>query len=273
MRTEAGLQAQPLGIVITGAGSGIGYALAREFLAAGDKVVISARDPEKLDRAMASLRQDFPGAVLGGMICDVRDPGMVDGFASYASRMIGRIDRWINNAGTAGMKKRPLWELDPEDILETGMTNLSGTLLLCAAAVKVMDGQPVTEKPSYHIFNMGFSQAGAMLSRSNSPHRASKRGVALITRFLSRELRQKGKTSIGVHELSPGLVLTPLLLRDTPQQTLSVLRLVARTPEEVAAVLVPKIRAISGSNRNVRFRPVMLTALSMFIAFARKRKG
>jgi chlorophyll(ide) b reductase len=261
-----------LGVVITGGSSGIGYALAREFLSAGDSVVICARDPEKLRRALASLRLVTPGAPIGGMVCDVSNPAMVSEFAMFASRELGRVDRWINNAGTAGQMKRSLWELLPEDIMETCATNLAGSHLLCREAIRVMDGQPNTDKPAYHIFNMGFSRTGALLSRSNIPHKASKLGVAFLTEFLARELRFAGKTSIGVHELSPGLVETPLLLRDTPQGTLRFLRGVLRTPGEVAAVLVPKIRSITGRSGTVRFRPLALTILSMLSATLRKQQ-
>ncbi|NTV98225.1 MAG: SDR family oxidoreductase, partial [Chlorobiaceae bacterium] len=198
--------------------------------------------------------------------CDVSDCSMVSAFAGFASKALGRVDRWINNAGTAGMMKRPLWELEPEDILETCSTNLSGSLLLSLEAVRIMQGQPDTEKPAYHIFNLGFSFAGVSFSRSNIPHKVSKRAVAQLSKLLARELKRAGKTSIGVHELSPGLVLTPLLTRDAPEGTLRFLGRVAREPENVAAVLVPKIRSISGRSRKVSYMPPLLFILSMLAA-------
>lgn len=266
MKTEPGKPSFPLGVVITGGSSGIGHALASEFLAAGDRVVICSRDRARLEKALVFLGRSCPGAQVSGMVCDVSDPSMVAEFARFASDSLGRVDRWINNAGTAGTLKRPLSGLTPEDVHETCSTNLAGTMLLCAEALRIMERQPVTREPAYHIFNMGFSLAGARLSRSNIPHKVSKRAVALLTEFLSNELKRTGKTSIGVHEISPGLVLTPLLVRDVPQQTLRFLRKVAREPEEVAAVLVPKIRFISGCNRKVSFMPFFPFMISMLSA-------
>jgi len=169
---------------------------------------------------------------------------------------LGRVDRWINNAGTAGMLKRPLWELEAGDILETCTTNLAASIIMCAEAVNVMQRQPSSGKPCYHIYNMGFSLTGAALSRSAVPHKASKRGVAELTHFLALELKAAGFKSIGVHELSPGLVLTELLLRDATEQTSRFIKVIAEKPETVASILVPKIRLITARNTHLRYEPL-----------------
>ncbi|TLU58234.1 MAG: SDR family oxidoreductase [Chlorobium sp.] len=248
-----------LGVVITGGSKGVGYALAAAFLLAGDRVVICGRNLQRLEDALHSLRQLVPQGELFGIECDVGDPLGGKALAEFASVRLGIVDRWINNAGSAGKLKRPLWELHADDILETCTTNLSGSILLCAEAVRVMARQPHWPEPRYHIFNMGFSSTGASFSRSAVPHKASKRGVAEVTRFLSRELKTAGKTSIGVHELSPGLVLTGLLLEGISPQSRRIVNVMAESPEKVASVLVPKIRSITGSNRSVRYQPLVLT--------------
>ena len=53
-----------LGVVITGATKGVGFALAREFLAAGDRVCICGRSQTRVDAAIAALRREFPGRAL-----------------------------------------------------------------------------------------------------------------------------------------------------------------------------------------------------------------
>ena len=248
-----------LGVVITGGSKGVGYALAAAFLLAGDRVVICGRNLQRLEEALHSLRQLVPQGELYGINCDVGDPLGGKSLAEFASARLGIVDRWINNAGSAGKLKRPLWELQADDILETCTTNLSGTILLCAEAVRVMELQPLWPEPRYHIFNMGFSSAGASFSRSAVPHKASKRGVAEVTHFLSRELKAAGKTSIGVHELSPGLVLTGLLLEGISPESRRIVNVMAESAEKVASVLVPKIRSITGSNRCVRYQPLAVT--------------
>jgi len=245
-----------LGVLITGGSAGLGYAMTSAFLSAGDRVVICGRDPQRLREALDSLRERFPLGEVDGIVCDAGDPSGVKALADFAALRLGTVDRWINNAGSAGKMKRPLWELQAADILQTCSTNLAGSLMLCSEAVRMMDRQPPSKEPRYHIFNMGFSWSGAAFSRSAVPHKASKKGVADLTRFLSGELKAAGKTGIGVHELSPGLVLTELLLRDASAEAMRFFNVIAEKPEKVASVLVPKIRSISGRNRRIRYQPL-----------------
>ncbi len=260
---------QSLGIVITGGSKGLGYVLAREFLSQGDRVVICARDQERLEKALESLKTGVRGAEVYGICRDVRNTDDFGLFKSFIVTRLGQIDRWINNAGTAGFRKAPLWEIDPSDMLETCTTNLYGSMLMSRLAVDIMSHQPSEDVPLYHIFNMGFSSAGAQLSQSGVPHKASKLGVAAVTRFLARELREQGMKGIGVHELSPGLVKTDLLLRDTSEQTREFLDVVAEEPEKVAEKLVRKIRAAHGTKSQIRYRSLpgmglhILTRLTM----------
>ncbi|MFZ4524845.1 MAG: SDR family NAD(P)-dependent oxidoreductase [Chlorobium sp.] len=258
-----------LGVVITGGSKGLGYALASEFLAAGDRVVICGRNSERLEEALHTLRLAEPEGTIYGVGCDVGDPCAGRLLADFAVAKLGRVDRWINNAGTAGLLKRPLWELDAGDIVETCTTNLAGSILFCAEAVTIMQRQPASEKPCYHIFNMGFSLTGAAFSRSAVPHKASKRGVAELTHFLSRELKAAGVKSIGVHELSPGLVLTELLLRDATEEAVRFLKVIAEKPEKVASILVPKIRLVTARNTRLRYEPLAKMVFRILVGIPR----
>jgi len=153
MRPGEDAATRPLGVVVTGGSAGLGLAMARLFLLAGDRVVICGRDHNRLEAALGQLRIEVPGGELHGMACDVSAPGEAQAFVSYAVSKLAIIDRWINNAGTAGRLKRPLWELTPDDIDETCRTNLCGTLMLCAEVVRVMLRQPYEgTQPSFHIF-------------------------------------------------------------------------------------------------------------------------
>jgi NAD(P)-dependent dehydrogenase (short-subunit alcohol dehydrogenase family) len=258
-----------LGVVITGGTSGLGYALASAFLSAGDRVVLCGRYQPRMECALQSLRLDVPKGEVYGIICDISDPSQGKVFAEFAKDRLGKVDRWINNAGTAGELKRPLWELHSNDIFETCTTNLSGSILMCAEAVRLMDSQPPSSEAIYHIFNMGFSFTGVLFSRSAVPHKTSKRGVAELTHFLSAELKAAGKDSIAVHELSPGLVLTSLLLQDASPEAKRLFKLIAETPEKVASILVPKIRSITGSNRRIRYQPLFMMLFRALTALPR----
>ncbi|NTW93352.1 MAG: SDR family oxidoreductase [Chlorobiaceae bacterium] len=241
-----------LGVVITGGSAGLGLALAAGFLEAGDRVAICGRDAVRLAGALDDLVLRVPSGEVHGMVCDVSRPSELTGFLSFVRERLGRVDRWINNAGSAGTLQRPLWDLDSGEMLEVCSTNLAGSMMASGEVVGLMLRQPPSLRPLYHLFNMGFSPAGARFSRSSLPHRVSKTAVASLTAFLSEELLRNGVGSIGVHELSPGLVRTELLFRGVSPETRRFLEHVAEDPERVAKALVPKIRRISSRSRPVR---------------------
>jgi NAD(P)-dependent dehydrogenase (short-subunit alcohol dehydrogenase family) len=242
--------------------------MAREFLRAGDRVVICGRRESNLKSALQALCCDVPGGEVYGMACDVSDLQQAAAFAAFAASKLGIIERWINNAGTAGQKRRPLWELDNSDIDETCRTNLSGSMILCSEALRIMLRQPVgKEVPAYHIFNMGFSSAGLRSSPTSVPHRASKRAVAIMSELILDELETAGIRSVGIHELSPGLVLTDLLLRDSTPSQKRFFNAMAETPETVAAAMVPAIRNIRKRGGTMRYQPVILMLARLAASF------
>lgn len=242
--------------------------MAREFLRAGDRVVLCGRREHLLHGALRQLEEEVPDARVHGMVCDVSDPLQVASFASFARATLGTINRWINNAGTAGAMRRPLGELEAGDIDETCRTNLSGSMLCCAEALRVMGSQ----ESGGHLFNMGFSAGGMRSSPTSVPHRASKRAVALMTGLLARELKASGNRFVGIHELSPGLVLTDLLLRDATDEQKRFFNAMAETPETVASVLVPSIRSIKARSGAVRYQPVAMMLLKLALSFFGYRK-
>ncbi|WP_200192888.1 SDR family oxidoreductase [Halorhodospira abdelmalekii] len=268
MTTETDIMQQqaPLHVVITGASRGLGFALAAAHLSYGDRIAICARNPANLERACEQLRAvaEADDQVIG-FPCDVGSPQQVANFADFVKCRLGHVDRWINNAGTAGRQKRPLWALANEDIAATNATNLSSVLLGCAEAVRLMRSQETARQPRYHIFNLGFTRFGANHSRTPVPHKASKLGVAAVTRYLAQELKEQGVHSIGVHEISPGLVNTELLLTDTTPAAQTIIALLAEPPEPVAATLVPQIRNIRGATSTLTYR----SQLGMLLRVAR----
>jgi short-subunit dehydrogenase len=94
-----------LAVVITGSTRGLGAALASEFLRLGDRVVVTGRSAEDVERAVRDLRAAHPSAVVRGCACDVRDAAATDALASYASAELGAIDVWVNNAGVSQFPK------------------------------------------------------------------------------------------------------------------------------------------------------------------------
>jgi NAD(P)-dependent dehydrogenase (short-subunit alcohol dehydrogenase family) len=242
--------------------------MAREFLRAGDRVVICGRRELNLKSALQLLGSDVPGGEVYGMACDISDLQQAADFAAFAASKLGIIERWINNAGTAGLMRRPLWELDSSDIDETCRTNLSGSMMLCSEALRIMLCQPSGKgDPAYHIFNMGFSTSGLRSSPTSVPHRASKRAVAIMSELILKELETAGIRSVGIHELSPGLVLTDLLLRDSTPAQKRFFNAMAELPETVAAAIVPAIRNIRKRGGTLRYQPVILMLARLAASF------
>ena len=257
------------GVVITGATKGVGYALAREFLMRGDRVCICGRSATRVDAAVAALRAEFPGACVAGTRCDVTDPRDVDAFGDYAAATVGVIHHWLNNAGMVS-SRQPLFDIDASEVVRVCNTNLTGAILCCQKAVKLMRRQGVsgtggsgegsgsssTNRSSsqrYHVYNFGFSRWGASFSKSTCTHKATKRGLSQLTSALSEELTEAGVECVGVHQLSPGMVLTDLLLEGASPVARRFFNVLAEEPEVVAADMCPKIRAVSGTNSSIEF--------------------
>ncbi|HFK7185532.1 TPA: SDR family oxidoreductase [Serratia odorifera] len=85
--------------VVTGGSSGIGFETLRLLLAEGARVAFCGRNQDKLDAALAQLREAFPQAEIVAARCDVLDAAQVAQFAAEVMQRFGGVDMLINNAG------------------------------------------------------------------------------------------------------------------------------------------------------------------------------
>lgn len=245
--------ANSLGCVITGGTKGFGFALAQELAAGGDSVVICGRDEKRVAAAVAALRQcACHGAKVHGVRCDVSNGHDVAALGDFAAEQLGTVHLWVNNAG-AVTGKTLLDETPAEEISEAVGTNVLGSLLCCREAIRVMRRQPPSSQPAYHIFNLGFSAWGRKLSATACTHKSTKTALSALTAALSDDLKAAGVTSVGVHNLSPGMVLTDLLLKDTAPGARRFFNALAEEPETVAAALAPRLRAVQGTATSVEY--------------------
>jgi meso-butanediol dehydrogenase/(S,S)-butanediol dehydrogenase/diacetyl reductase len=164
-------------IVITGAGVGLGRALARRFAADGETVVLLGRNADKVEKAAAGIGER--ALALG---CDVASPDSVRAaFARIAERH-PRIDVLINNA--AVFEPFLIAEATDDQILKSVTTNLAGPILCARSAI------PLMVKGS-HIINVS-SEAVGMLFPHLVMYQSSKAGLERFSQGLHHELEPKG---------------------------------------------------------------------------------
>jgi NAD(P)-dependent dehydrogenase (short-subunit alcohol dehydrogenase family) len=180
--------------VVTGAGQGIGAAIAKGLARHGARVVLSGRRKETLDSVCAAIAAD--GGEAECCVGDVRDPGHLDELMALGAGSTGVIDILINNAGIAGPTV-PLAEVTLADWNDTVAVNLTGVFLACKAAI------PYLEHAAHgKIVNIG-SVTGKQPLANRTPYAAAKLGVVGLTRTLAHEL---GPSGISVNVISPWLV-------------------------------------------------------------------
>ncbi|KAD4982863.1 hypothetical protein R6Q59_002534 [Mikania micrantha] len=251
----------PYNVLITGSTKGIGYALAKEFLKAGDNVIICSRSAERVESALQTLRAEFGVQHVWGTKCDVRDGNDVKNLVKYAQDNLQYVDIWINNAGSNAYSYKPLAEASDEDLIEVVTTNTLGLMICCREAMKMMLNQP----RGGHIFNIDGAGSDGRPTPRFAAYGATKRSVVHLTKSLQAELRMQEVRNVVVHNLSPGMVTTDLLMSGAnTKQAKFFINVLAEPADEVAKYLVPNIRSIlmNGSTRPTYIR--FLTGLKAY---------
>ncbi|WP_269857919.1 SDR family oxidoreductase [Streptomyces sp. RPT161] len=183
--------------LITGAGGGIGSAIAVALAEAGLSVALLGRRPEPLARtAHACARFGVPVVELRA---DVTDPAQVRTAVDTA----GPVDLLVNNAGTVDRHEVPLWEADGDQWWRTYETNVRGTVNLCRAVLPGM-----IARASGRVVNIN-----SILALRHEPHysaySASKMALLGLSGMLAEPLRRHG---VLVFDISPGMVRTDMTL-------------------------------------------------------------
>jgi 3-oxoacyl-[acyl-carrier protein] reductase len=184
--------------VVTGAGRGIGRAIASKFLQEGARVFICDLDRDLLEDAREEL------AALGtvrGEAVDVRVREEVEDLVSQARAAFGRIDILANNAGISRFEE--FLEVTDKNWNDTLAINLTG-VFLCSQVV----AGGMKDQGSGAIVNM--ASTNAILGEAGLAHyNASKAGVVLLSKTMAIEL---APYNIRVNSVCPGFILTDLQL-------------------------------------------------------------
>jgi NAD(P)-dependent dehydrogenase (short-subunit alcohol dehydrogenase family) len=189
--------------IVTGAGSGIGRALARRLAADGASIVIA--DLARFDEAAAEIAKTT-GARTLGLQTDVSNEKDVERMAAETVNAFGRIDILVNNAAVfSSIKLKPFEEISVAEWRKVMDVNVIGVALCCRACVPHM-----RKSGAGRIINLasGAPIKGVPLFLH---YISSKGAVIAMTRGLAREL---GKDGITVNSLAPGFTLSENVAKD-----------------------------------------------------------
>ncbi len=170
--------------LVTGGGSGIGLACARALVADGAAVMLAARNAERLTESAAALREEFPGAVIATVACDVTDEASVAAACSAAADSAGPFH---------------LTTLDDWNAVLT--TNLTGAFLTMKHSVPYL-----AANGGGSIVAMS-SIAAVSTHRYMTPYNVSKAGLEMLVRQVADEL---GSSGIRANAVRPSLVPTDI---------------------------------------------------------------
>jgi NAD(P)-dependent dehydrogenase (short-subunit alcohol dehydrogenase family) len=212
-------------VLITGAGSGLGYACAVAFANAGAKLAITDISQNSLDKAVVALQDN--GAEVLGLLNDASDSADVNILLDMIVTHFGRLDIAVNNAGTA-TPLQEFHEVSEAEFDRVIAVNLKGVWLCMQAEIRQM-----LKQGGGRIVNMA-SATSRNTYPNASPYVTSKFAVAGLTRTVAVEYAER---DIRINAICPGNVATPLVV--SLVEDLSVLatkHAIKRlgTPEEVA---------------------------------------
>jgi 3-oxoacyl-[acyl-carrier protein] reductase len=184
--------------VITGAGRGIGAAIARKIASMGATTVLCGRTQEPLRSTADTISK--AGGRAEPFACDVTKLRSVEAAAAHVEQTLGRLDILINNAGI-GSFRGPLHELPPESWDAVLNTNLRGVYFCVRAFAPIM-----IRARAGHIVNIS-SLAGKNALPNGAAYAASKWGLNGLTYSIAEELRAH---NIRASVICPGSVDTEL---------------------------------------------------------------
>lgn len=183
--------------VVTGAGSGLGRAIAAELVGRGYRVHVTDVDAGAADRVAAELGREARGSAL-----DVRDEAACRGLADSIGRT-GSLDLWVNNAGV--FYSGPPWEQSAEKRQTMLDVNVTGLMNGTVAAL-----DPMRAAGKGHIVNV-VSLAGLVAAPGEVAYSATKHAAIAFTLGTLFDLRRSGEKKIKLSAVCPDGIWTPML--------------------------------------------------------------
>ena len=191
MTEQTSDQTRPLAL-ITGGGTGIGAAIARQLATDGFEVAVAGRRREKLDDVVAAV--EGAGGAARAIVMDVTDPASVESGVAA----LGRCDVLVNNAGGALGVTR-VEDGDPEEWERMYASNVVGTLRVTQAVL------PLLRRSARATIVDISSIAGERVYEGGAGYVAAKHGTSVVSETLRLELNGE---NIRVIDIRPGMVRT-----------------------------------------------------------------
>lgn len=230
------------GVVITGAGRGIGAALARAFSRDGARVFLCARSDEEVRAVAEGILAD--GGRAGWTTVDVSEPDGARALALMATSELGRVDVLVNNAGILG-PKAPLLEVTPGNWNDVLRVNANGPFLVSRAFLPTLlqQGAGVIMNVSSGVGRKGRATWG--------PYSVSKFAVEGLSQVLAEEIGPQGLACVAVN---PGATRTGMRAAAYPDEdpgTLPTAETIAEAFLRIAALDRSEINGKSIDARDV----------------------
>ncbi len=244
-------------VVITGAATGIGFALAKQFADRGAKLVLAARRLDRLEQAASSLAA--AGADVRVFACDVTERSEVERLADFAWAEFGGVDVIVNNAGVGPVPSKVI-DARREDVQSVLDVNLFGVW----NGVSVFGRRFIDRGTSAAIYNVGSENCFFNAVPMGAGYVASKHAVLAMT----TALREEVPDYIEVALIAPGLVRSELA-RETAE---------GMDTDAYAAMVMKQIEAgeflvVSHAYNIVRIRERSNAVERAFAAYAPRYSG
>ena len=229
----------PRRVAITGGASGIGLACARLFLESGARVAIIGRSPDKLDAAVASLRdaEDRSGGVdnsaaehrLVAEAVDVTDEAAMTGAIDRIAEQFGGLDALVVSAGIAPETGVLIPEVTLDAFRRTLETNVLGAFIAARAALPHLGAKDDRIGGSITIIG---SDSGFVAVPGMVAYNASKGAIVQLTRALAVEMQETH--GVRVNSVAPSVVDTPMARNDLGDELMDNPNFPLQTAEDVA---------------------------------------
>lgn len=257
---------KPKNIVITGSSKGIGKAIAKKCFLDGHNVIICSRSKENTlatyHEFMELAENDDKCGFVYPFNADVTNYNDCQTLIKQSINKLGYIDIWINNSGIS-YKKR-LIDTSKNEIDSIIDTNLKGTIYCSKLIIPVM----LEQKSKSILINLEGAGSNSLPTPDYSIYGSTKSAVTQFTKTLSHEY---AKSDIRFCTISPGMVITDLLLSNCTDSMKIAFNIFGEKPDTVANYIVNEMYKIK-KNISIRYLTYNRMIIMLFLYILKRNR-